>query len=501
MPLWPAFVGGTAGSESPLVTSERTMNLYPERVDAPGAPYPWVLYPIPGMQHYDQTFYNRRGRGMFAVGDRLFWVSSSYLSELGVYTSRGTVANTDDSPVAITFNGDAGQQLFLAASGTNYVFDLTTNVLTALTGFTEPITHCGMLDGFIWALDPTSSSLWVSAPFDATTFPALQMRDLAPDPWRAGLTVGRQLLLCGAATSELWYNAGTYPFPFAPNPSGAFGIGIAAPRSLTGLGDGAIWVARSKDGQGDVVVLEGSTPRSVASQAVRNALAGYSRIDDAIGTVYEDRGHVFYVLTFPTANATWCYDASTTLWHERGSWDATANRFEQWGCTWHVFVRGSHVWLSLRDGLLYETSSEYVDYDIAGPRTQDSSDNFRPIRRVRQSPPLWQDGARFFVSAFTLLVETGLGKTPTVEDPDVIENYQGGTFNPKVLLEYSDDGGKTWVDAGLRKAGKVGEYSIEPPTWRRLGSSFNRVFRVTMTDPIQWRILGADLELKGGTGR
>jgi hypothetical protein len=55
----------------------------------------------------------------------------------------------------------------------------------------------------------------------------------------------------------------------------------------------------------------------VSTPAIADAISKYSRIDDAIGFCYQQGAHIFYFLTFPTGNATWCYDLSTQLWHER----------------------------------------------------------------------------------------------------------------------------------------------------------------------------------------
>ena len=46
----------------------------------------------------------------------------------------------------------------------------------------------------------------------------------------------------------------------------------------------------------------------------------YPMLSDAFGYCYSDGGHTFYVLTFPSGNATWVYDATTAMWHERSTW-------------------------------------------------------------------------------------------------------------------------------------------------------------------------------------
>jgi hypothetical protein len=61
------------------------------------------------------------------------------------------------------------------------------------------------------------------------------------------------------------------------------------------------------------------------------------------------------------------------------------------------------------------------------------------------------------------------------------------------MLRFSNDGGRTWSAELWRSAGKMGEYGRRV-MWYRMGSARRRVFEVSMTDPIQWRITGAYLE-------
>jgi hypothetical protein len=481
MPLAPAFIGPSYTSLSPVAAGERTINFYLEKIDTAGAAFPWVLYPTPGMTLVG-AFALGPARALFAQNDRLFAIVGTTLLEIFenyAVSARGAVAtDAENSPARITGNGDGGNQLAIASAGLYYYYDLSTNTLTAPG---TPTAHqVGMLDGFIWALDRDSSTLHASPALDATSFPGFQLRDMAPDPWRSAVTMRRQIVLCGDRSSEIWYNAGTSPFPFAPIPNGGFAVGIAANESLVSIGDWAMWLAKTQDGEGDVVLLRGTVPEVVSTHGVRTAIQSYSRIDDAIADAYEELGHTFYVLSFPTANATWVYDLTSQTWTERGSWVAATATYSAWRPTWHAYLWGRHLWLDREQGSLYQASLT-VNTDVNGAA----------IRRVRRGPLFWKDHARIFFSSFTLVTEAGLGISGTVPTVGV---------DPQIELNYSNDGGKTWGTFGFRSAGRIGEYSAES-TWQRCGSSKRRVFEVVMSDPIPWRVLGAIIDAKVGTGR
>ena len=65
--------------------------------------------------------------------------------------------------------------------------------------------------------------------------------------------------------------------------------------------------------------------------------------------------------------------------------------------------------------------------------------------------------------------------------------------DPQMMLRISNDGGKTWVTEQWRSAGKTGEFSRRV-RWNRLGCGRRRVFEVSVTDPVPWRVTAAYLK-------
>jgi hypothetical protein len=68
--------------------------------------------------------------------------------------------------------------------------------------------------------------------------------------------------------------------------------------------------------------------------------------------------------------------------------------------------------------------------------------------------------------------------------------------DPTMMLCYSKDGGRSYGKELWRSAGKQGQTQIQV-AWNRLGTVKDRVFRLVVTDPVPWRIVGAWLELEG----
>jgi hypothetical protein len=67
-----------------------------------------------------------------------------------------------------------------------------------------------------------------------------------------------------------------------------------------------------------------------------------------------------------------------------------------------------------------------------------------------------------------------------------------GERQPQVCLRWSNDGGHTWSNEHWAGAGIAGDYKRRV-IWRRLGKARDRVYEVSMTDPISWRLIDAHL--------
>lgn len=104
------------------------------------------------------------------------------------------------------------------------------------------------------------------------------------------------------------------------------------------------------------------------------------------------------------------------------------------------------------------------------------------------APPLHQDRKRIFIPRFEIEVEAGLGIPGS---PEVA---------PLMQLDYSKDGGVTWVNLLLaRSMGKAGEY-IKRLRWLNLGESRTWVFRLRYSDSARPAIIGTYVDEYKGLG-
>lgn len=475
MPPYPNALGGSYPSLSPITDQERSVNFYAERTEVPGAKAKLVLYPSPGVELFVATT-GLDGRGMFAQNNRAFAVTGTVLNEITLTPAaiiRGAVV-ADTHPATMSTNGDQGGELFVTSGNNGYILDLTTNTFTQVrTGGTA---QGGQLDGYFLALDAATSTLYLSDLQDGLTWDPLQatQRSIAPDPWVALAVNYREIWLFGTETSEVWVNVASFPFPFEAHPSGLVPYGIAAPFSVKNVAGTLFWLSRTANGAGQIVAASGFTPQVVSTYAVQCAIADYGRIDDAIGDTFEMEGHTFYVLTFPTAGSTWVYDINTKLWTEFLTWVSEDNEYVAWRPLFHCFAFNQHLICDRGTGKIYDLSIEHAtDVDE------------RPIRRMRRFPGLSHEMKRVFYDKFQVYLEPGLG----------LSTGQGS--NPELMMRTSNDGGKTFGIERRANAGPEGQFRRRVQ-WFGLGSARDRVFELTMSDPIPWRLVDAFMDTRQG---
>jgi hypothetical protein len=473
---FPGLVGGSSSPKSSTLSAARTVNWFVESAEDPDATSGSCLLPTPGVEEIVDS-HQELGRAHFFENGREFAVIGSSFYEIDKYGTLALLGSVTlgAEPATISSNGEGGGQLLITSGSNAYIYDLDAGTFAAVSDMEGKATMGAALDGYFLILDASTSTLWVSDLLDGTSWDPTQyaQRSIASDVWVSMKVNQRYIWLMGGLTTEVWYDAGTFPFPFAPHPAGTLPYGCVAPFSPAVAHGVLYWLAGSQSGEGMVLRASGFSPEVISTYALRTALADYSTLTTAHGDHYDEAGHTFYLLTIPgdSAPITWTFDAREQLWTERGTWISEGRRYDAWRPRWHAFAFGEHRWLDNSSGKIYRS-----DLDLG----TDVGD--RVIRRMRRTPTLELENERILYAALELDLDRGLG----------LVSGQGS--DPQVMLRWSDDGGKNWSSERWRSAGKIGEYN-QRVRWNRLGSARRRAFEIVVTDPIPWRITGGYLRL------
>lgn len=475
---FPSWIGGSYQSQSFTADQEDTWNWYLEKMEVRGPTSKGTLYPTPGVTLLSTGTYGTPGGAHFANAGREFAVIGTHFVEIlidATFTDWGTVAR-DSNPATLCCNG-AGD-ILITSGGNGYNFDTVANVFTTVAFLNQKAAMGVTIDGYFLALDinsttHTNPTVYISALFDGTSWDATKFfqRSAGVDPWVSMVVTSRYIYMLGERTTEIWYDVGTSPVPFAPYPSGQIAYGCAAPFSTAVVDGTLMWLAQTEGGAGAVVRAGGTSPEIISTYPVQFAISNYTSISDAVADTYSEVGHSFYLLYFPTGDITWAYDAQSQVWHKRGTWSTTDGSFHMWRPRYHAYIFGQHRMLDSQTGAVYQMSID-IATDVDGG----------PIRRVRRSPALVQDNERIVYSAFELDLDRGQG----------LVTGQGS--DPQVMLRMSNDGGATWGNELQMSAGKIGQYKIRAKR-NRCGQARRKVFEVSVSDPIPWRLTNAYLRV------
>jgi hypothetical protein len=465
------ILGGTYVARSVNAADSRMVNLFPEVVPE-GGNEPAFLSRAPGLRLL-ATVGTGPIRGMWQFGAYGYVVSGYGLYRVDTSWSAtllGTVAGS--GPVSMS---DNGTQLFVAAAGPSYIYNASTSVFAAITDPDFPgAGSVGFLDGYFVFNEPNSQKIWVTSLLDGTSVDPLDFASAegSPDGVVALIVDHREVWVYGTNSVEVWYDSGDADFPLT-RIQGAFNeIGCAAAYSIAKLDNGLFWLGSDARGRGIVYRANGYTGTRISTHAIEWQIQQYGNISDAIGYTYQQDGHAFYVLVFPSANATWVYDVATQAWHERAGWvdgEFTRHRGNCQMAFGEEIVIGD-----------YENGNLYAfDLDVHA----DNNSVQRWLRSWRAMPTGADNTFRSAHHMLQLECETGVG----------LNSGQGE--DPQVMLRWSDDGGHTWSNEYWRSMGRIGAHGHRA-IWRRLGMTMkirDRVYEVSGTDPVRIFITGAEL--------
>jgi hypothetical protein len=472
-----ALNGGFYKARSVIASAQRCLNLFPEV--NPGdaqSPVQVTHYQTPGLVRLIDagdaetevlttrcTYTASNGDLYEVVGDTVYYVSSAWAR-----TTIGTIA-PGTNPVSICDNGLVAVVVDGTPSG--YYITLATRVWSTISDEAfYGADRVDYVDTFFLFNRPGTTQFYISPslwnglePFDPLDLAA---KIGTPDPISTLIVNHREVWLLGDQRgTEVWYNSGAADFTFERMPGVFINHGCAAKYSVQRIDTSVFWL--SKDEQGQCIVLEGVgyEAKRISTHAIENAFGEYDEISDAVAFTYQQEGHDFYVLTFPTADRTWVYDLATKLWHER-AWidgDGCEHRIRA-NCA--ALAYGQNVCGDWEDGRLYR-----FDLNV---RTDDGD----PIVRRRGFPHLIRDGKRIFYRNFIADMQVA-GNTGLLD-----------TQEPQVNLRWSDTRGASWGNPIRQGVGSTGQY-LRQIQFNQLGMARDRVFELFWSGDFATALNGA----------
>ena len=444
----------------------RLVNCFPEQLPA-GGRSPVMLTRSPGVKAWItvgtgpiEAMYTAYINFASGAKEYLYVVSGS---ELYYVDSAGTATLIGDIGAAVNIDIDSNTTSLVVVNephaytwdGATFAQIIDDDYVSRGAGDVE------FLDDFLLFREPDSGRFFGADFGSATSFDSLQfaIADSAPDNLNGMIADHRQLIAFGTKTTEIWENTGAAGFPFERNINGTIEVGCHNSKTVARTYNQIFWVAD------DLTVrrLDGIAPTKMSTTAIEQHLADETVLD---AFPIEMEGHFFYNLT--TSGGTYSLDVVTGEWSERESYG-----FPNWNPRHHVQFSGME--------LVGDSNTNKI-----GELDAQTYEDWGSTQRMEWTyAPVFAEGQRAFHKRFEVIMETGVGATV------------GQGADPKIMLQKSDDGGKTWQSLPDKTFGKLGK-RLDRAVWHNLGSSRQRVYRCAVSDPVAVTITDTIIEVEGG---
>lgn len=455
--------GPSYQSRSRPLSSQSTVNFYQE-FDESGKT-PTVLHSWPG-----QTLFGSAGgidRGIHVMSGLLYRVSGEKLysvNSAGSHTEIGDIPGSD----RCIFAND-GESLFIVTGGVVYQYNSLSGVLSEVSD--ADIVGATAVDFLNNQFIYTKPNLFIVSDVgngaSASGLNAAQAESQPDDLLRA-YVFDQIVYMFGEHTIEPWYNSGAGLPPFDRIDTQMMSIGLAAVHSVAHNDMFMYWLGDDRQ----IYQASGGAARRISSKAIAGAFEGYSSVSDAVAWTMTFQGQNFYIISVPSQGKTWALNESLG---EKG-WFELSHADAQYNVTSYSFYNGKHIAADQLNGNLYE-----IDIDA-----YDNNGEMIKRKRVMSSihgGMVGQPGKRLQMSRFELILETGVGL------------ISGQGEDPKIMIEASYDGGKSFEHGGWMRVGRLGETNVRAE-WFSLKSFYDLIIRITTSDPVHYTILSGAIDLR-----
>jgi hypothetical protein len=458
------IAGPSYQDRSRPLSSQETRNFYHEVV--PSGKSQFVIKSFPGQTVFGSATAgaDRNGTNMAEVEFRVVGETLYEVSSTGAHTAKGTVPGS----ARCIFAND-GVNLFIVTGTRVFWYDGSTVVQVTDPDIDGSKAVTIINNQFVY----TKDTLYiVSDVGDGSTASGLNAAgaEVSPDNLVRAYAFDQVVLLFGERTVQTIYNSGVGSPPFDNVEGQLISVGCAAIHSVANTKDAVYWLGSDRS----VYRQRAGAEQKISSHAIANAIENYDKVDDAFAYTFVFQGQEFYALRFPTEGVTWCVneELGTDGWFQLSAGTDGGD----YNISSLVNAYGKNLIGDDSTGDLYEL-------DI------DSFDNNGAVyqrRRVLASingQSIGNPGKRVQMSRFEFIMETGVGL------------ITGQGEDPKIMLEYSTDGGKSWREGTWMRIGRLGETNIRAEWWSMI-SFYDLMIRITTSDPVDYSLYSGAIDVR-----
>lgn len=458
------FVGGNKFGRYKKISSEETFNMIVSDgalVNFPGYKKKIDFSAQSGRDIFTSIKYNHM---VVVVDNQVYTISQDLITTF--------IGNLDSYSGNVFMAENLGGQIAIVDGLNVYIFDYINSKFTKVTVNFQPkyisfqdtyfIAADGLTNRFRLS-DNNNGLLWPDEPENVGQIQTKATNCVAAVP------VDRQLFVIGQNVTEPWQDIGTTLFPYQRTNSFSIDYGCMSPATIAyGFGT-LVWLGSNEKTGISIMYSQGGQGKRLSNDGIDFVFSQMKKPNDAVGFIFREAGHIFYVITFTTDNVTYVYDFNTGLFFTLVDKDMNhhiARRI--------TFFNGRYYFVSLKDGNVYEISSTiYTLDDHEMPR-------FRILRHLRLP-----SSDRFRVKNITLTMEQGILENENKEDLALLPSLR-----PRIDISCSKDGGESYWNVAPKKMNTFGRRENVMNFWN-LGSGNDMTFKFAFWGNQRFCITGA----------
>jgi hypothetical protein len=462
------FLPSTTGdNRSKLFQATKLLNLYPEVAQSQDARSVFALQSCPGFKTLKDAslLATTPCRGVLEVSGKLYTVYGNSLyvfNDEYTYTEYAGVRGNATVDMAANNTGE----LIIVADNQTFLFDVPTTTLSQITDAAFSRANSVVFHNGYFLFTKKDSKEWFRSDLnDATTYNAL---------WYGAAEADRDNLvkvfanndivyLFGTESIELHRNTAAGDFGYQPIVGATIDVGCAARDTVRRVGNTVMWLGSDRL----FYTMTGGQQQIISTNEIAYTVYSMARVDDAVAWTYTQGLHKFYCVTFRDEGRCLVYDLAAERWHERASFGQRHYR-GAFGTTFNKQVVVPDA---------FNLKLHALDLDIF---TEEDG----PFIRQFTLPSIHATVDAVAIDRLEFIMETGAGTATGIGQ------------NPQVILEYSDDGARTWQPAGQTPLGKIGEYQTRVVFYSLGQTPLGRNFRVTIAEPVKVVVISAHAKVQ-----
>lgn len=406
-------------------------------------------------------------RGGQSLSGVPFFVNGNNLvsfDSAGTPTNRGVI--TGSGKVSMANNGT--ELVVVVPGGDAFVWDGSSIIQITDPDYQTSDT-VSFYRGFFVFTTTDGKQLFVSNLSAPLTFDALDFGSAEGDPDRIVTQAldHDELSIVGERTTEVFKLTGGVGFPLSIIPGAYTEKGSAAKFGIVKFDNSYMFIGGGVN-EKPAIWRQASSSQAVkvSTDAVDLAIQKFTQeeIADAFAMTYSQRGQFLAVFTIESIripSITLIYNSTATALSGQRVWSTfqTGVDDNSWRVNTIVKAYGKFLCGDSIDGRIGEIDADvFTDYN-------------ETILRQCTLQPFSNNGTTIFAGEFEAGFEAGVGLT--------------GQESPKVRMDFSDDGARTFKFETTRDIGRIGEYGHRS-VWKRQGDfPVSRIIRLTVTDPVK----------------